>query len=208
MKLINLKRDSMHYSEPASSFDWNHEALTGEISPRSEGGHQTCDPSHHPSEKFPLSALSTLPSGYWLHKSRPKNMNSASNSTLPKCRDRLLNSPFGDPRKVLRTQQRKAKEAKEAQSKFRQQTKKQKPEGEDFRQSSERGNSSLPDLPTDIKKQIVVAERLFGSGDEHPSSNHEDGGGLSSIDQLTYEEKLTVMMLQIKNSSSPSGTNL
>jgi hypothetical protein len=210
MKLIHFKRDSAQYSEPASSFDWDHEDLNEAVSPGSPGG---CEPS-----RPPPSALSSLPSGYWLHKKRPKNMNSASNSTLPKCRDRLLDSPFGDPKKILRIQQRKAREAKEAQSKARQQTKKKVTEalpsavgreGEGSRQSPEgRSHSSLPDLPIDFKKQVVVAERLFGSGDESRGPSNEDSGGLSSIDQLTYEEKLTVMMLQIKNSSAASSETL
>jgi hypothetical protein len=222
MKLIYLKRDSailVHTSsEPASSFqsDWDHEGFMGVTkSPRSEDREQSLEdaPPRPPSS----SALATLPSGYWLHKKRPKNMNSASNSTLPKCRDRLLNSPFGDPKKVMRIQQRRAREAKEAQLRARQQQQTKKKVTETLpstmgrgreKLSAERSDLSLSDLPADFRKQAVVAERLFGSafgdGDGMGRTECGDATDLSTIDQLSYEEKLTVMMLQIRNSGSTS----
>jgi hypothetical protein len=208
MKLISLKQSLPLSTEQTPSFDWDDESLEQQsIPPHSDRKEETANVTEHAAgRKPPPSRLSNLPPSYWLGQERPPS----SNTTLPKCKDRLLNSPFGDHKKLIRSRQLKARQARETQRSLRSDVNKTLPpslprprSGKTSSKSVDRSASTLSpslseQLPSDVKKQIVVAERLFGSGASRGGSETEE---LSPIDQLSYEERLTVMMMQIKENS-------
>jgi hypothetical protein len=205
MKLISLKQSLPRYAESTPSFDWEDES--GEQSRNGSKGEPEQARDHTTSARpLPPSRLSNLPHSYWLGQERP-----SSNSTLPKCKDRLTNSPFGDHKKLIRNRQLKARQAREAQHRLlKSDTNKTlpaslpRPRGvkhpsNSSNQTASTSTASISDqLPTDVKKQTVVAERLFGFG---AGGSAAGAGDLSPIAQLSYEERLTVMMMQIRESS-------
>lgn len=197
MKIIYLKHSS-HFPESGSSFDW-------EMDINSQGETISKEPpSNSETQKVPLSPspLSILPNSYWLTKDQPKSRVrlSSANSTLPRCKDRLLNSPFGDPRKLIKIQQKKALQARAAQAKYRNSTKTPLPVVSSS-QDCKPSKKSKEELPIDVQKHVVIAEKLFGEKGEIAGG---ETATPSAVDQLSYEERLTVMMMQIKNESYES----
>lgn len=203
MKIIYLKRSSQ-FPETATPLEWANDIP--EIKP-TEQLDEIESPSQSGKKKgqLPHSTLATLPTSYWLERDNPKSHIRASpaNSTLPRCKDRLLNSPFGDPRKLIKIQQKRAIQARAAQAKYRSLNKKDtsssKPRPSSAGATSKELNvDNRADLPKDFRKQVAVAEKLFG-GERGDSDCDGHADSPSALDQLTYEERLTVMMMQIKN---------
>eukprot|EP00602_Paraphysomonas_sp_CaronLab_P003692 CAMPEP_0185032458 /NCGR_PEP_ID=MMETSP1103-20130426/20562_1 /TAXON_ID=36769 /ORGANISM="Paraphysomonas bandaiensis, Strain Caron Lab Isolate" /LENGTH=406 /DNA_ID=CAMNT_0027568375 /DNA_START=645 /DNA_END=1865 /DNA_ORIENTATION=- len=134
--------------------------------------------------------LSTMPNSYWYNADNRKPNSGSHQSTL---KERLQNSPFGDGKKILEMQERRAKNARRYQQKLSaSSTSKPKRRGDDM--SSAVKSKEVQDVSSAYTKQAAIAERLFG----HTPGNPDDGMGKSAIDSLSHDEKLEVMIMQVR----------
>jgi hypothetical protein len=156
--------------------------------------------------KSPPLKFESLPDSYY-EKSTPKvsEKKTVAGGTiqLSKSHARLLHSPFGDPTKIL---EKELQKKKKPTSRVNSAKSARKPEegaidtaAAAANDGGEQAKLSEADFeyPKLAKKHAIIAERLFGSAPGGDSQNTTNVG--SALDQLSYEEKLMVMLMQVKD---------
>ena len=151
------------------------------------------------------SKLESFPNSYYEKSTtvkKPKKQTlPGSSKPLSGVEARLLNSPFGDPRKILEKQRRQGDKPKSAKGHRKPPAimETSRPDGENAMEKT--GGVDTGEYPKTAKKQAIIAERLFGSTNALQTGSVEENGD-SALDKLSYEEKLMVMLMQVQDESN------
>ena len=162
--------------------------------------------STHSKDHHYRSKFENMPDSYYESMNHMKHtppVQRIGSIPLSKSHSGLLKSPFGNPRKILeRTLSSKVvvpSKSTSAEGKER----RKEVASTDISVTRKKGSTvpsreDIEDLeyPKVVKKHAIVAERLFGS--DGGNGAHDDTCNESALDKLSYEEKLTVMLMQVK----------
>lgn len=151
----------------------------------------------------------SLPNSYYKRVKVKKSANktvAGGTIQLSKSHARLLHSPFGDPRKVLEKELQKKKKmtGMNGSAKCGRRAADENVEAILHSDPEEKAKPREAEIeyPKVAQKHAIIAERLFGAGAGADSESALISAGEnrgSALDKLSYEEKLLVMLMQVKD---------